>query len=65
MHESALTMSVTEAGAVLGCSRGLSYRLAREGKLPVLKLGRKLRVPRAALERMLENAGQPKEVKNE
>jgi len=55
MANEAATLSVPEAGCVLGVGRCLSYRLAQEGKLPVLRLGRKLRVSRAALERMLEN----------
>lgn len=47
------TVSVPNAGRILGIGRSTAYRLAREGSLPVLKLGRKLRVPRAALEEML------------
>lgn len=34
------TVTVEEAGELLGIGRGLAYRLARSGKLPgVLKLG--------------------------
>ena len=56
MTDEAATLSVPEAGRIIGAGRCLSYRLAQEGLLPVLRLGkRKLRVPRAALERMLEN----------
>jgi len=57
MNEKPLTLSVEEAGRLLSCSRGHSYRLAKAGLLPVLRLGRKLRVPRVALERMLAEAG--------
>ena len=47
------TVSVPDAGRKLGIGRCTAYRLARENKLPVLRLGKKVRVPRVALERML------------
>ena len=53
-----LTMSVEEAGKALGIGRSTAYALARQGALPVLRLGaRRLVVPRAALLRMLDRAG--------
>ncbi len=52
------TISVEEAGRRLGIGRTTSFKLARQGSLcegvPVLKLGRKLRVPVRGLERVLE-----------
>ncbi len=48
-----LTLSVEEAAHLLGISRGLAYELARSGQLPVVRLGRRLLVPKVALERML------------
>ena len=48
-----LTLSVGEAAHLLGISRGLAYELARSGRLPALRFGRRLLIPRAALERML------------
>ena len=48
-----LTLSVEEAAHVLGIGRGLAYELARSGELPVIRLGRRLLVPRAQLEAML------------
>lgn len=49
------TLTVPEACRLLGISRGLGYELARTGQfpVPVLKLGRRLLVSRAALLRML------------
>ena len=48
------TVSVSEAGAMLGIGRGLAYQLARTGRLPgVLRLGRRLVVSRDALEAAL------------
>lgn len=54
------TLDVEEAGRLLGISRGTAYEQARryeetngsEG-LPVIRLGKKLRVPTAAVLRML------------
>jgi excisionase family DNA binding protein len=44
---------VEEAGQILRTSRGKAYEMAKSGDLPTIKVGRLLRVPRAALERML------------
>ena len=49
-----LTLTITEAAQLLGISRTTAYELARQGKIPVLRLGKRLVVPKAALERMLE-----------
>lgn len=48
-----LTLSVKEAGQRLGVGRTVAFRLAHEGVIPTIRLGRKIRVPVAALERML------------
>jgi excisionase family DNA binding protein len=51
-----LTLTVEEAAAALGINRGLAYALAREGKIPSVRLGHRLLIVRAALERMLGGA---------
>lgn len=43
------TITVPQAGAVLGISRGGAYRAAADGELPVLTIGRRLLVPVAGL----------------
>jgi len=48
-----LTLTVGETAHLLGISRGLAYELARCGQLPVVRMGRRLLVPKIALERML------------
>lgn len=48
-----LTLTVPEAGRVLGLGRNASYEAARTGAIPVLRIGGKLLVPRPALERLL------------
>jgi excisionase family DNA binding protein len=47
------TMSVPQAGRLLGLGRNAAYDAARRGEIPVLRFGRKLRVSRAAFERLL------------
>ncbi len=53
MNRSRLTLTVEEAGRLLGISRGLAYEMARTGRLPVLRLGARYVVPRAQLMAML------------
>jgi excisionase family DNA binding protein len=48
------TLSVEEAGRLLGISRGAAYSYARDGSIPTIRLGRRLLVPRAALIKMLQ-----------
>lgn len=47
------TMSVPEAARLLGVGRTCAYEAAARGEIPVLRIGRMLRVPKAALMRML------------
>ena len=56
-------LTVEEAAAVLRIGRGAAYELARQWRetngregLPVVALGRTLRVPRAALRRLLDES---------
>ena len=53
-----LVLTVDETAALLGISRGLAYQMARQGNIPTVRLGRRLLVPRPALERMLQGDGQ-------
>jgi hypothetical protein len=55
-----LTISVPEAGRrYFGLSRNGSYDAAARGDIPTIKIGRLLRVPVRALDRMLERASEP------
>lgn len=54
MDDNRLCISVEEAAARLDISRAFAYELARQGRLPTVRLGRRLLVPLKALERMLE-----------
>jgi excisionase family DNA binding protein len=55
------TLTVPEAGRLLGLGRQASYEAARRGELPVLRIGRRLLVPAPALDRLLsgEASGPP------
>ena len=58
MSEEVLTLSVPEAGRrYFGLSRNGSYAAAIEGTIPTIRVGRLLRVPIRAMERMLDGAG--------
>ena len=49
------TISVERAGKVLGVSRAYAYAMARDGRLPTIRLGAKrVRVSVVGLLRMLE-----------
>ena len=54
-----LIYTVPQAGELLGISRGLAYQLAKEGKIPVIKLGKRLVVPKLALQKLLSGEGKP------
>ena len=49
------TLTVEEAGRQLGICRNMAYQLAKDGQLPTIRLGRRLLVPKAALDRLLGN----------
>jgi hypothetical protein len=60
MSEAPLTISVPEAGEkYFGLCRNAAYDAAKRGEIPTIKIGRLLRVPVRALERMLDRAGEP------
>jgi len=49
---------VPEVARILDTTEQRIYEMAREGVLPVVKLGRQVRVDRIALEKFIENGGQ-------
>jgi hypothetical protein len=56
--EAPLTITVPEAGKkYFDLSRDASYAAAQRGDIPTIRVGRLLRVPVAAMERKLEEAG--------
>jgi hypothetical protein len=54
-----ITISVPEAGRrYFGLCRNAAYDAAARGEIPTIKIGRLLRVPVRALEKMLDRAGE-------
>ena len=53
--EAKLTLSIEEAAKILGIGRNLCYDRVKTGEIPVIKIGRRLLVPRRALEKLLED----------
>jgi excisionase family DNA binding protein len=49
------TYSVEEAADILGIGRATAYAAARRGDLPTIKIGKRILVPRVALDRLLED----------
>jgi len=47
-------MTVPEAAARLGLSRNFAYELVKQGQLPVIRFGKRILIPKIALEKMLE-----------
>ena len=50
------TATIVEVANVLGIGRNQAYEAARRGEIPSIRIGKRLLVPLAALERMLEEA---------
>jgi excisionase family DNA binding protein len=47
------TMSVAEAAEILGIGRNAAYEAVKTGQIPAIKIGKRILVPRAALDRLL------------
>ena len=50
------TITVEEAGRLLGIGRNSAYEAASKGEIPTIRIGRRLLVPLVAFERMLDQA---------
>lgn len=51
-----VTYRIDEAAKVLGISRNGCYEAARRGEVPTVRIGRRLLVPKAALDKLLNGA---------
>jgi len=58
-QEEKLTVSVGTAARLLGISRNLAYELVRQNRLPALRLGRRLLIPKKMLDDLLAGDWQP------
>jgi excisionase family DNA binding protein len=50
------TITVPEAAQQLGISRNGAYEAAKRGEIPTVKIGRRLLVPREAVDRIIAQA---------
>ena len=48
------TYSVPEAAKILGLNRNSGYEAVKRGEIPVIKIGKRLLVPKPALDRLLQ-----------
>jgi len=51
------TLTVIETAAILGLGKNGAYEGIRKGQIPAIRVGKRLLVPRVALERLLADAG--------
>jgi excisionase family DNA binding protein len=50
------TQSIRETAKILGIGLNQAYEAARRGEIPTIKIGKRILVPVAAFERMLQGA---------
>jgi excisionase family DNA binding protein len=55
--EDRLVFTVEEAAQLLGISRSFAYEAVQRGEIPSMRIGRRILVPKAALERFLSELG--------
>lgn len=54
-HQERLTITVSEAADLLGVSRVSAYEAIQRGEIPYIRIGRRILVPKKALERLLDS----------
>ena len=50
-----VTMTVLEMAQSLGIGRNMAYELIKNGRVPFLKIGRQIRIPKKAFDAWLAN----------
>ena len=50
-----MVLTVDDVRKTLGLSRGLVYEAVRRGDIPSVRVGRRILIPKAALEKLLSN----------
>lgn len=49
------TYDIAEFGQKLGISKNAAYNAANRGEIPTIRIGGRILIPRAALDKLLEN----------
>lgn len=52
-----ITLTVTEAAKLLGISRNLCYEAVARGEIPVVRVGKRILIPKVVFERLLIGDG--------
>lgn len=52
-------LNVEQAAAALGLSKNGTYEAVRRGEIPHVRIGARIVIPRAAIERLLQVSGAP------
>ena len=52
-----LVYTIAEVGEMLGLGRNAAYDAAKRGDFPTIKIGKRIRIPKIAFNKMLEAAG--------
>ncbi len=52
-----LTLTVPQVSKILGLSKNSCYQACLNGQLPHLKIGKRILIPKIAIERMLADIG--------
>ena len=55
-HDVRTVLTIEEVASLLRIGRTGAYEAARRGELPIVRIGRRMLVPRAALDKLLNGA---------
>lgn len=61
-HIQKQTYSVPEAAKILGIGRSLAYEIAAAGQIPTIRIGKRILIPIAGLEKFLSGEWTPPEI---
>ena len=57
MEAQSVVLTVDEVAAILKISRPQAYLGVERGEIPHIRVGKRILIPRASLEKLLQNAG--------
>jgi excisionase family DNA binding protein len=56
-QDDCLVYTVAEVGVLLGLTKNLAYQAAKRGDFPTIRIGKLIKIPKAALHAMIDGAG--------
>ncbi len=59
MAKQTVAFNIKDTAKMLGIGRNQAYEAARRGDIPTIRIGKRILVPKVALERMLKTRGAP------